>query len=280
MTPEVAGRMGPRGFLPLSLLKDVRDHHYLIGLLVRRNVEANFRGSLLGLAWAVLVPLMRLALYTFVFGMVLKVRWPGPPRSPFEIALLYFVGLTFFDFFFDCIGAAPGLILDYATFVKKVVFPLEILSFVAVGAALVRFTISVALLLGFYLAIDGVPPVALISLPLIFLPLVLVSLGLVWLMALVGAYVRDLRQLMVPITLVAMWLSPIFFPMSQVPGPARVIFWANPLSFVIESTRAALFEGQWPNLWVLGLYVLAALIFASVAHGLFLKAKAGFADVV
>ena len=132
------------------------------------------------MGWTVLAPLLRLGLYTFVFAVVLHVRWPGPPRSSFETALLYFTGLTLFDFFFDCITAAPALIVDYANFVKKVVFPLEILAFVVVGAALVRFVITSCVLLAFYLAIDGVCPDLrwFVAVPkLILLPLVLVALG-------------------------------------------------------------------------------------------------------
>ena len=284
MTLDRAGRERRSPFSPFVLFGGARKNAYLIGLLIQRNVESNFRGSLLGLAWAVLVPLMRLAIYTFVFGVVLGARWPGPPRSSFETALLYFVGLTFFDFFFDCIGAAPGLILDYANFVKKVVFPLEILSFVAVGAAIVRFVITAVILAVLYLAIHGAPGVAVLSVPLIFLPLILVALGLVWMMALVGTYVRDLRQLIVPLTLVTMYLSPIFFPVSEVAAragsTAAKVFYLNPLTLVIEDTRAALFDNRWPDFGGLALYAFGALIFASVAHGLFIKAKAGFADVV
>jgi lipopolysaccharide transport system permease protein len=280
MHSDVAGRSGDRPFLPSALLTVALKHHYLIGLMVRRNVEASFRGAVLGIAWAVLAPLLRLALYTFVFGMVLQVRWPGPLRSPFEVALLYFTGLTLFDFFFDCLNIAPTLMLDHANFVKKVVFPLEILSFVVVGASLVRFAITATVLLVFYLAIDGIPGPAALSIPLVMLPLILVTMGLVWLMALAGTYVRDLRQLIVLFAMIAMWLSPIFFPMSKVPAFAQPVFYANPLTFVIESARGALFAGQWPNWLALGLYAAGAWLFATLALGLFLKAKAGFADVV
>jgi len=280
MLSDIADRRENSPFSPSALLTTALKHHYLIGLLVRRSVEASFRGSLLGIAWAVLAPLLRLALYTFVFGMVMQVRWPGPPRSPFEVALLYFTGLTLFDFFFDCLNIAPSLMLDHANFVKKVVFPLEILSFVVVGAALVRFAISATVLLVFYLAIHGLPGLAALAVPLIMLPLIFVTLGLVWIMALVGTYVRDLRQLIALFAMIAMWLSPIFFPISKVPAFAQPVFYANPLTFVIESTRTALFANQWPNWIALVLYGLGAWLFATLAQGLFLKAKAGFADVV
>lgn len=280
MFSDSAGRRGDRPFFPTALLTTALRHHYLIGLLVRRSVEASFRGAVLGIAWAVLAPLLKLALYTFVFAVVVQLRWPGPPRSSFEVALLYFTGLTLFDFFFDCLTIAPTLMLDHANFVKKVVFPLEILSFVVVGASLVRFAITATVLLVFYLAIDGVPGPTALSIPLIMLPLVFVALGLVWVMALVGTYARDLRQLIALFAMVIMWLSPIFFPMSKVPTYAQPLFYANPLTFVIESVRGALFANQWPNWTALALYGLGAWLFATLAQALFLKAKAGFADVV
>jgi lipopolysaccharide transport system permease protein len=280
MASDIAGRRAEPPFFLSAVLTSALKNHYLIVLLVRRNVEVTFRGSVLGVAWAVLAPLLRLALYTFVFGVVLHVRWPGPPRSSFETALLYFTGLTLFDFFFDCITAAPALIVDYANFVKKVVFPLEILSFVVVGAALVRFAITAAVLLVFYLVIDGLPGVAALSVPLVLVPLILVALGLVWIIAMVGTFIRDLRQLIALFAMVAMYLSPIFFPVSQVPAVARPVFYANPLTFVIESARAALFANQWPNWIILILYTAGAWLFASVTHRMFVKVKAGFADVV
>jgi lipopolysaccharide transport system permease protein len=258
-------------------------HNHLIGLLIRRNVEASFRGSVLGKLWAVLAPLLRLGLYIFVFGFVIGAKWPGQPRSHYEVALLYFVGLTLFDFFFDCINAAPGLMPDNANFVKKVVFPLEILSFVTVGAALVRFCITACVVMVLYLAIDGLPHIAALSIPLLLLPLILVATALVWIMAAIGTYVRDLRQVIGLLSIVAMYLSPIFFPVAQVAQTAPwavPIFYANPLTFVIESSRAALFAGQWPNWGALALDTLGAWLFASVAFRWFVRLKPGFADVL
>jgi lipopolysaccharide transport system permease protein len=269
--------------LPTAIFTSALTHNHLIGLLIRRNVEASFRGSVLGKLWAVLAPLLRLGLYTFVFGFVIGAKWPGRPRSHYEVALLYFVGLTLFDFFFDCINAAPGLMADNANFVKKVVFPLEILSFVTVGAALVRFCITACVVMALYLVIDGLPGMAALSIPLLLVPLILVVTGLVWIMAAVGTYVRDLRQLIALFSIVAMYLSPIFFPVAQVAHTAPwavPVFYANPLTFVIESSRAALFDNQWPNWGALALYTLGAWAFASLSFRWFVRMKPGFADVL
>ncbi|MGH6878685.1 MAG: ABC transporter permease [Rhizomicrobium sp.] len=255
-------------------------HRHLASLLVARNVEASFRGSLLGKAWTALVPLLRLAVYTTVLGFILKVKWPGHHNTPLETALLYFVGLTFYDFFMESISAAPGLMLDNVNFVKKVVFPLEILPFAALGASLVRLGVTSGILLAFFLVIRGIPPLASLAIPLVVAPFALMVLGAVWFLAALGAYVRDLRQLMGVLALVMMYLSPIFFPLVMIPARARPFFYANPLAFVIESTRAALFAGQWPNWLALALYAGIAWLFAATGYRWFMRVKPGFADVV
>jgi lipopolysaccharide transport system permease protein len=274
---------GRRPSFLTAIFASVTQHDHLIGLLIRRNVEAQFRGSVLGKLWAVLAPLFRLGIYTFVFTVVMRVNWFGPPRSPLEVAVLRFVGLTLFDFFFDCLMTAPTLMVDNANFVKKVVFPLEILSFVTVGAALVRFCITASIVLVLYLAADGMPGLAALSIPLLLVPLILVAAGLVWVMAAIGTYIRDLGQVIGLFSMVALYLSPILFPVSQVAAAAPwavPFFYANPLTFVIESSRAALFSNLWPNWTGLLLYTLGAWLFASVCFRWFVRLKPGFADVL
>jgi lipopolysaccharide transport system permease protein len=266
--------------LILGMFRRVWQHRHLTSLLIARNVESSFRGSLLGKAWTALVPLLRLAVYTTVLGFILKVKWPGHQNSPLETALLYFVGLTFYDFFMEAINTAPGLMLDNVNFVKKVVFPLEILPVSALGAALVRLAVTGVILLTFFLFIRGIPPLASLAIPLLVAPFALLVLGVIWFLSALGAYVRDLRQVMGVLALVMMYLSPIFFPLAMVPARARVVFFANPLAFPIESTRAALFAGAWPNWVALAAYTVIAWLLAAAGYRWFLRVKPGFADVV
>jgi len=263
-----------------GMFRRIWKHRHLASLLIARNVESSFRGSALGKLWTALVPLLRLAVYTTVLGFILKVKWPGDQNGPLETALLYFVGLTLYDFFMESIGGAPGLMLDNVNFVKKVVFPLEILPFAALGASLVRLGVTSVILLIFFLVIRGLPPAASLAIPLVVAPFALMVLGAVWFLAALGAYVRDLRQLMGVLALVMMYLSPIFFPLAMVPARLRPFFYANPLAFAIESTRAALFAGQWPNWWGLALYAAIAWLFAAAGYRWFVRVKPGFADVV
>lgn len=275
---EVAMRREDSAFL--GMFRRIWTHRHLASLLIARNVEASFRGSLLGKAWTALVPLLRLAVYTTVLGFILRVKWPGQHTTPLETALLYFVGLTLYDFFMESVSGAPGLMLDNVNYVKKVVFPLEILPFATLGAALVRLCVTSSIVLIFYLVIRGIPPLASIAIPLIIAPYALFVLGAVWFLSALGAYVRDLRQLMGVLALVMMYLSPIFFPLAMVPARVRPVFYANPLAFVIESVRAALFAGQWPDWPALLLYTALAWLFAALGYRWFLRVKPGFADVV
>jgi lipopolysaccharide transport system permease protein len=208
------------------------------------------------------------------------VKWPGHDNRPLDTALLYFIGLTIYDFFMESINAAPGLMSDNVNYVKKVVFPLEILAVATLGAALVRLGVTSAILLIFFLVIKGLPPTASLAIPLIIAPYALLVLGVVWFLSALGAYLRDLRQVMGVLALVMMYLSPIFFPLAMVPARARAFFYANPLAFPIESMRAALFTGIWPNWLALGLYAGIAFLFAAAGYRWFLRVKPGFADVV
>ena len=264
----------------IGMFRTMWRHRHLASLLIGRNVEASFRGSVLGKLWTALVPLLRLAIYTTVLGLILRVRWPGHHNTSLETALLYFVGLTFYDFFMEAIHTAPALMADNVSFVKKVVFPLEILPFATVGAALVRLCVTGTILLVFFIIIRGVPPLAALSIPLAVVPFALIVLGTVWFLSALGAYVRDLRQLTGVLALVMMYLSPIFFPLVMVPERARALFYVNPLAFPIETTRGALFSGQWPAWWALLAYAAVAWLFAAAGYRWFVRVKPGFADVI
>ena len=159
MTTETVALQRENGII-FGMFRRAWKHRHLLSLLVERNVESTFRGSILGKLWTALVPLLRLAVYTLVLGFILKVKWPGHGNTPLETALLYFVGLTFYDFFMESINAAPSLMHDNVNYVKKVVFPLEILPCAMIGASLVRLGVTTAILLVFFLFIRGLPPLA------------------------------------------------------------------------------------------------------------------------
>ncbi len=276
--------MVPRGQYegqgPLAVFGCAWHYRQLVARLTVREVEARFRGSLLGKVWAGILPLCMLGFYTFVFGVLLKLHWPGLEGSTLQVALLYFSGLVLFDFVLECLMRAPALLAEQIAYVKKVLFPLEILAWVVVGSALFRVLVGSGILLAFYLAIDGLPPLSALAVPVLVLPLALVAVGCTWFLSAAGVFIRDFRHAVLVMAPVTMFFTPIFYPLSTISEPLRTLLYLNPLTFVIESVRATLFLGEWPNWLALALYTVIAWAFAWAGRSWFLFVRGEFADVV
>lgn len=245
-----------------------------------RDILSTFRGSVLGIAWVVLVPLALVAIYTFVFGVVLSSTWSVPTSTPFEVPLIFFASLATFGFFMEIISRAPNAIRENSVYVKKIVFPLDILAWVLAGTAFFKFLINFLLLLSFLVITTGRIPAGALLVPVLFAPFFLLTVGLAWIFAAIGAYVRDLTHALQALSPVIMFISPIFYAVQQVPEPFRPAYLINPLTFVLEGLRSLLFfGGSIPPLGYL-LYTIAALAVFALGHALFQRLRPGFADVV
>ncbi|EQM70307.1 hypothetical protein L682_10105 [Aquipseudomonas alcaligenes OT 69] len=255
-------------------------HRELLFSLIQREFLGRYRGSMIGLLWSFLNPLMMLLVYTLVFSVLLKLKWQGGSESRTEFALLVFAGLLVFNIFSECMLRAPNLIVTNTNFVKKVIFPLEILPWVTLGSVLLHAVASLAIWLVFHLVLIGPPPVTALLLPLVLLPLALFSLGVSWLLAALGVYLRDIGQVTSALTTALMFLSAIFYPLNTFPEPYRQLLLLNPLALVIEQTREVLFWGVVPDLltWAGGL-VLASMV-AWLGFMWFQRTRWGFADVL
>lgn len=253
----------------------------LLGQLTRREVLGRYRGSLMGLAWSFFNPLLMLAVYTFVFSVVFNARWgTGEPTSRVQFALVLFVGVIVHGVIAEGINKAPGLILGNANYVKRVVFPLEILPWVVVGSAAFHAIISLAILLLAQLLFDGGIPATALWLPLVLLPIIPMTMGLTWWLAATGVFIRDIAQLAGIITTVLMFLAPVFYPISALPEPYRKWLYLNPVTYIIEQARAVLFFGLAPDWIGLALYSAIALVVAGAGFWWFQMTRSGFADVV
>jgi lipopolysaccharide transport system permease protein len=252
----------------------------LILASAKREVLGRYRGSALGLLWSFFNPLFMLAVYTFVFSEVFKARWNTTSNSKTEFALVLFAGLLIFNLFGECINRAPGLILSNANYVKKVVFPLEILPFVSLLSSLFHAAISLAVWLLAYCVLVGLPHATALYLPLILVPFLLFILGLSWALASLGVYLRDVAQFIGILTTVLMFLSPVFYPVSNLPEAYRQWLYLNPLTPVIEQTRAVLYWGQAPDFALLAIYWIATFFIAWLGFAWFQKTRKGFADVL
>ena len=252
----------------------------LIMTLIRRGIEQRYRGSVLGLLWAFLTPLIMLLVFTFVFGVVFQSRWAGQTDNIYEFAIVLFAGITTFTLFSEIVGNAPSLITSQPNLVKKVVFPLEILPIITLGEALFQAAIAYCLLIIMNALFgQGFSP-AFLALPFLLLPLLLTALGMSWFLAATGVFVRDISQFIQPVLTALMFLSAVFFPLSAMPDWIQPVMAFNPLAVAVEMVRNALVFGILPNIQMLASSVVAGAIIAVLGYLFFQKTKRGFADVL
>lgn len=253
----------------------------LILQMSKREVVGRYRGSVMGMAWSFFNPVLMLAVYTFVFSVVFQTRWGvAGEASKTSFAILLFVGMIVHGLFAECANRAPSLILGNVNYVKKVVFPLEILPWVAMGSALFHAAISLLVLLVAQLVFHQSLPWTVVLFPLVLLPLLLATMGVAWFLAAIGVYLRDVSQTIGIITTVLLFLSPIFYPISALPEQYRIWLHLNPLTFIIEEGRKTLVLGQMPDWSGWGVYMVVSVAIAWMGFWWFQKTRKGFADVL
>lgn len=288
MTPSTplspAQGINPHARQPTSLSALVRNlwrNRQLIVQMTQREVSGRYKGSVMGLAWSFFNPVFMLTVYTFVFSVVFKARWGvGGDESKTQFAVVLFVGMIVHGLFAEVLNRAPSLILGNANYVKKVVFPLEILPVISMGTALFHSLVSLGVLLIAFVLFNGYLHWTVVLIPLVLLPLVILTLGLAWILASLGVFLRDVGQTIGIITTVMMFLAPVFYPITALPEDLRPWIMANPLTFIIEQAREVLIWGRLPNWTGLGIYTLVVTAVAWAGYAWFQKTRKGFADVL
>lgn len=250
----------------------------LIKRLVVREFAAKYRGSVIGVAWAVLTPLIMASVYLFVFGVVFHNRWEAEQHATFTVTLL--VGLVVHGVFAEALSRSPTAVLSNPSYVKKVVFPLEILPIVVVLNAVVTASIGLAIVVTVHLALSGTLSPTLPLLPFVLLPFLLAVLGLVYFLSSVGVFIRDLLQIVGLVVTASMFLAPIFYPISAVPEPYRTLLYLNPLTFAVEQARAVVLYGNAPDWPGLAVFTMTGATLAWLGYAWFQKTRKGFADVM
>lgn len=276
--------MNPHAQHPSSLFEmclGLWRNRQLIAQMTKREVIGRYRGSLLGLTWSFFNPVFMLSVYTFVFSVVFKARWnAGVEESKSQFAIILFSGMLVHALFAEVLNKAPGLITSNVNYVKKVVFPLEILPAIAVGTALFHGLISMLVLLVAFVIFNGYLPWTVVFAPMVLFPLVLLTLGLAWVLSSLGVFIRDVGQAISIITTVLMFLAPVFFPITALPEEYRPLIMANPLTFIIEQLREVLIWGRQPKWLGLGIYMLVASCVGWIGYYWFQRTRKGFADVL
>ncbi|HBL45867.1 MAG TPA: sugar ABC transporter permease [Planctomycetaceae bacterium] len=262
------------------MLKSLMINRRLIYQMAKREVIGRYRGSVLGLAWSFFNPLIMLVVYTFVFSFVFKSRWQTGSDSKTEFALALFIGMIVHGLLAECVNRAPSLIVGNVNYVKKVIFPLEVLPWIAMGATLFHTLISLVVWGLFFVLVNQTFYWTALFLPLLFLPLILITMGLTWFLASFGVYLRDVGQITGVFTMVLLFMSPVFYPISNLPESIQPLMYANPLTFFIEQSRAVLMWGQFPNWGGLLISLLISMVVAWMGFAWFQKTRRGFADVL
>lgn len=262
----------------LGIFTPLLSNRRLIFRMAKQDVVGRYKGSLLGISWSLLNPLIMLFVYSFVFGLVFKAKWGVGTDQNFAVIL--FSGLIMHSLLAECLMRAPGLVVGNVSYVKKVVFPLEALAWVYVISSLFYCFVSLVILFFAILVTGGEVSLTWFYIPIILLPLLLVCLGVSWLLAALGVYIRDISQMTGILVTILLFLCPIFYPIEIIPEQYRAFILLNPLSFIVEQARSVLIFAMHPNFIGLLLYSFGAYVFAQFGYMFFNKTKRGFADVL
>jgi lipopolysaccharide transport system permease protein len=268
---------------PAAIVQSFRKHWRLVVSLTRRDLAERFQGSLLGPLWFLITPAIQIVTYTLLFGMVFKVRVPfarAADASSLEFGLFLFSGLLIFTVFSEVVSKSPSLVVSRPNFVKRVVFPLEILSIVTVLSAVATGLLSFALLIVAAIAITGTLAAASVFYLVALVILIPMLMGLSWFLAALGTYMRDIAQLIGLLLTVLLFLSPVFTPLSGFPPSVRPYLFLNPVSVPIELGHDALFLGQMPSSTITAGYLAMAFVVMTLGWMFFQKTRAGFGDVL
>ena len=264
----------------MGILSVFGKHRSLAFELTQREVLGRYRGASFGLLWSLISPFLMLLVYTMAFGFIMKGRWPGSSGSTTDFALILFAGLTVHGFFAECFTRAPQLIVSNTSYVKRVVFPLDILVWSMTLSALFHLVMNMVVLLLLYLCVKGsIHPTA-VLLPIVLIPLVILTAGIGWMASALGVYLRDIGQIAGVIAAAMLFLSSAIIPVESVPASYRIVFELNPLTFIINQVREVVIWGRLPDWTGLAIYTLIACVVAVIGHRVFTKLRVGFADVL
>lgn len=286
-TPTLAVRSAtPPSFLrllgPGRMLRHLWSHRELILQLAAREIRERYRGAQLGFLWVMLPPLLMLAVYTFVFSVLFDARWGrDPAESRGEFALTLFAGMVLYQLFADVVARAPGLVASQRSYVKKVVFPLEILVVTALVTALFTTLVGYGVwMVGWLVVEQSWPHWTALWLPVVLLPVALATAGVAWVLASLGVFVRDLGPAVTLGVQALFFLTPVFYSLDAVPASFRPVLQLNPLTHAVEAVRRVLVWGEPPEWTSLGAALLGSGLLALVGHAFFARSQRAFADVL
>ncbi len=266
---------------PYWIARHLMSHRELIAAFARREFQATHRDTYLGMFWSLLTPLIMLALFTLVFGIIFKGKFSGAAtETPTEFAIALFVGLSFYNCIGQALTGGPQVILANSIYVKTLSFPVEILPLAAIINILKNFGISIGLCMIAFIAVHGYVHWTSIFVVIHIACVSLLSLGLCWFLSSLAVFVRDTPAVTGPISMVLMFLSSVFFPIGSVPGRVQWLFKVNPVAIIIDDARGCLLYGRFPALLPLAVVLVISVAVLIFGYWFFMRTKPAFADVI
>ncbi|XOV84240.1 MAG: ABC transporter permease [bacterium] len=252
----------------------------LIRSLASREIQKTYKGSYLGFFWLFVQPIAMLCVYGFVFGFVLQARFGIEQESELSYALTLFAGLLCFQVFSECLTRSPTLITSHVNYVKKIVFPVELLAIAILASALFRAVLSFGIWMVFFVSVYGAPHTTIFYAPLVFIPLCAFSIGVAWIFSALGVYIRDLSQLVGVLSTATLFLSAIFYPLSLIPEKYLYLMYFNPMTSIVELLRTVAIRGEHLPLTEYTLLTGISILFMCFGFWLFQSLRRGFSDVL
>lgn len=272
--------MGNRFLRAGFALGAVAKHGSLIWEMTKREILGRYRGASLGLIWTLLGPLMMVVVYSVAFGEILRAKWPAIGGGTSNFALILFVGLIVHGLFAECLTRSPMLVVSNPNYVKRIIFPLEILPLPMLLSALFHFAMNLVVFTVVHFIFEGPVPITILLVPLVVMPMIVLLVGLAWFLAALGVYFRDINQVTGPIATAMLFLSSAIIPVDTLPENYQRIFYLNPLTFIIDEVRSVALWGILPDWPGLAWYLFFSLAFAYLGSLWFQSTRRGFADVL
>jgi len=264
-----------------AVFLSLKQNHALVFEMTKREIRKKYQNSVMGMAWAFINPLLMLMVYTFVFSFVFKARWGvSSNENQVDFAIILFAGLIIFNIFSETLNQAPFLITNNVNYVKKVVFPLEILSWISLGSILFHSFVSISILIIVQLVFKGYFPLTVFLFPVVVLPIIFLNMSLSWFLSSLGVFIRDISQFLAFFNTILLFTSAVFFPLSNLPQPYQNFLLLNPIALIIEESRKVLVYGQFPDWSTIGILWIISILFAYFGYWWFQRTRKGFADVL
>jgi len=255
------------------------EYRELLMNFVRRDISQKYSGSLLGLYWSVINPLVTLLVYIVVFGVFLKVRLPGD-TDIWDFALYFTAGFIPWIAFQDSVVRASRSIVDNKNYIKKVPFPSEIFPVFINLSEFANLIIGLIIFLALYLILKGIPTIYIFLLPFAIVLQLLFTLSLSLILSGGTVYFRDIPQMLGAIFMIWFWATPIAYTVNMIPLNLQWIVAINPAFYMIEIYRDALFYGKIPELGIIIPFVLFCMMLFIISIWFFGKTKRGFGELL